>query len=533
MIEFTPKQRLLLKSKPDTIVYGGARGGGKSVGLAGKMALEVTEWYSEAEAKKKNINIATYRNTANDPNFDEIYYYKYLIDYPDYAGVVVRRTDDSLMNQFHPEAKKIYPFLGGKWVNKQWVFPSGATIVYRPCKREEDLDWFQGQNKQRLGIEELTQFEEYEVEEIESCCRSANPYIKAMKVYTTNPGKKGHKWVKEKYIDKCPALKDGDPVYLEEFDLTYQPLKPNKPYITPSGEEYLFIPSLVFDNKHLSQNDKQYIRNLMGKNEILKRMWLFGDWDIFAGQFFSMWDENIHVRSELDFFNAADNADLILKRREFDWSDWRLYMSNDYGFAERSAWACGFYAVSNVSDEIVKFGEIVESGLTIKQQAKMTKETIRKLYNLKIDDFEMVIADPKSYWQRQDKGDEFWDFAKAYEEEGIHLTKGINDREQGAMAFLEALRVREDNIAQMTFLDCCTETVESIPNLPADRKNPNDVDTTVFDHCYDEGRYFLMVIKGEPFEEKERKGGMKGWRKRAQEASLGTYEGRPKSWKVA
>lgn len=536
MLELQPKQELLMDAHPDTVVTGGARGGGKSLGVAAKMALDVCECYTEAEAKALKLNLSEFRSTKNDPEFDGIYYYKYLIDYPDYLGVMVRRTESALLSNTKRECDKVFPGVGGVYTNKKYTFPSGAVILFRPCRRMEDLDWFQGQNIYRLAIEELTQFDQWEVDEMESGVRSPNPHIKAMKIYSTNPGKRGHKWVKEKFIDTCPALADGDPIYLPEYDLTYQPLKPNKPSISKSGEEYLFIPSLVFDNKYLSVNDKNYVRNMMSKNEILKRMWLFGDWDVFAGQFFSMWDENKHIIDELEFYGAHDQADLIIKRRDFDWSDWRLYLSNDYGFAERAAWACGAYAVHDDTNDIIKFSEIVESGLSIKQQARRTKEHFKNIYNLTIDDFEMVIADPKSYWQRQDKGEDFWTFAEAYREEDIFLTKGINDRQPGAMAMIEALYLREDGTPRMRFLSNCTEATSSIPNLPADKHNLNDVDTTVFDHPYDENRYFLMVLIGDSF--LETKVNVKDdWRNTVREARkqsmLGVYEGMPKSWKSA
>ncbi|MDY0174492.1 MAG: phage terminase large subunit [Bacteroidales bacterium] len=532
MLDFQPKQKEAIEAvNIDTLLLGGARGGGKSYALVCKMALEIVEWYSEVEIKRLKIDVSQgFRVTSANDDYEQTYYYKYLIDYPDYFGVIVRRTEPALLAQTQKECKKVYPLLGGVWSKGQWTFPSGAMIMFRPCQRPEHLDWFQGQNVHRLAIEELTQFDQWEVEEMESCCRSSHKHIKAMKVYTTNPGKRGHVWVKKKYIDNCPAIPEGAPVWVEKYGIKYQPTRSNKVFVSKTGERFLFIPSLVFDNKYLSERDDNFVRNLLGKNKILKEMWLYGNWNVFAGQFFEMWREDVHVKSELAFFNATDKADLIEKRRNFDWTDWRLYMSNDYGFAERSAWACGFYAVHNSSGDIVKFAEIVQSGLTIKQQARYTKEFIKRFYDLEIDDFEIVVADPKSYWQRQDKGEDFWDFATAYQEEGIHLTKGLNDREAGAMAFLEVLRIREDGTPQMTFLDCCKETVESIPNLPADPKNLNDVDTTVFDHPYDEGRYFLMVLRGQPYIEDSRES-KEDWREMVRARK--TKEEVPKSWRVA
>src|SRR5690554_1335062 len=197
MLDFQPKQKEAIEVvNIDTLLLGGARGGGKSYALVCKMALEIVEWYSEVEIKRLKIDVSQgFRVTSANDDYEQTYYYKYLIDYPDYFGVIVRRTEPALLAQTQKECKKVYPLLGGVWSNGQWTFPSGAMIMFRPCQRPEHLDWFQGQNVHRLAIEELTQFDQWEVEEMESCCRSSHKHIKAMKVYTTNPGKRGHVWV--------------------------------------------------------------------------------------------------------------------------------------------------------------------------------------------------------------------------------------------------------------------------------------------------------------------------------------------------
>ncbi len=542
-IELTGKQKLLLTADADNVLYGGARGGGKTFGEVVDASLEIGEMYTEAAAKKRKLDLNKYRRIAYEPG--DVFYFKYLIDYPHYRGVFIRQSLPGLMKTTHPECMKIFPALGGVFNKdeKQWTFPSGATLDYRPLYTGDDAGFFQGANYQRMFFEELTQLDPDLVELAMAGCRSALPIgggyrIKAKRVATTNPGNRGHKWVKETWVDKCKPVPDGDPVYLEEFDLTYQPLKPGKVYTNPdSGETYLFIPSLVFDNPHLAEHDKSYIRQLLGKNEILKRMWLFGDWSVFGGQFFDCWDPEKHIIDEMTFFGASHEYELDEKRKMFDWSPYQLYLSNDYGFAEKAAWACGAYAIHRDTEDIIKFAEIVKSKYTIRQQAQYTKEYFKKYYNLDAEkDFEMIIADPMSYWQRRDKAeDDFYTFANVYAEEGLYLTRGYNDRVPGAEATQEALRIREDGTPRLRTLSNCEETNSSIPNLPADKHNLLDVDTTTFDHCYDEMRYFLMVTKTcEPQHgESDKPRYQINLAKLLEEANeLGTYEGKPSQWKV-
>jgi len=514
-LEYLPRQVQLMQANADEILFGGARGGGKSYSNAAKMALDVCEWWTERQMKLQKIDIKGYRDTRIK---GKLFYFKYLIDYRDYMGVIVRKTEPELMANTKVECDKIYRSYGGVWkaAEKKYVFPSKAQVWLRPCGKKEHEQFFIGSNFQRISVEELTSFSLETIDVIKSCCRSTIPQIKARKIYTTNPGLIGHQWVKEKYVDNCQPVPDGNKVYLEKYDISYQPLKGGKPYKDKqTGLTYQFIPSVVFDNPYLAEQNESYVRYLMGLNTILREMWLFGNWNVFAGQFFDMWDESKHVMPEYEFYSAKkdDRSDLVSKRLNFDWSNFRLYRSYDYGYAEKSAWACGAYAVHNVSGRIIKFAEIVKSKLTASMQAKYVNEYFKTHYDLTPDDFEMEIADPKSFWQKMDSGDGFvtaWDY---YQKEGIYLIEGINAREQGAMAMLEVLRIRDDGLPQMRYLSCCDESMVTIPNLPADPKNPNDVDTKARDHSYDSDRYFIMKVKasGVKFKDNSK---IEGWRKK-------------------
>jgi len=529
-LELTEKQQFLMTCDADIMLYGGARGGGKTFVDSVKVILDIVEWYTEEEVRNRKIDVRGYRCTDDFPNdYDKTYYFKYTMDYLEFRAICVRKTEPALRSNTLEEQNKTYKGFGATWIDSKlkWVFPSGAEVHLHQLGQKKDRDFFQGPNYHYLYVGELTQFDRDEIEEIEACCRSAHPYIRAKKIYDCNPGNRGHVWVKKKYVDICPPIQAKEPVYVKELDMSYYPLNPSESVINEKGEKVQYIPALVFDNPHLMR-DKNYVNNLKGKGK-LTDMWLFGRWDVFQGQFFTTWDDNLHIKSEMKFFKCTKHSELENKKKNFDWSNWRLFSSNDYGFASTSAWACGFYAVNDDTDDIVKFAEIVESNLTIKQQAQRTKQFLLEHYNLKPDDFELHIGDPNSYWQRRDKAEgDFWTFADVYLDEGIYLTKGYNDREPGAAAMAEALRIREETgTPRLTILDCCQETIDCIPNLPQSPKNPNDVDTTVFDHPYDECRYFIMVLIGKPVSNEKPK--KKGWRDRLAE----TQKTKSMSWKAA
>ena len=88
--------------------------------------------------------------------------------------------------------------------------------------------------------------------------------------FTCNPGGVGHDWVKRLFIDKL--YRDGE-----------------------NPKDYLFIQSLVFDNKYLTENDPDYVAALSALPEARKRAMLYGDWDAFEGAFFPEFDVRIHI----------------------------------------------------------------------------------------------------------------------------------------------------------------------------------------------------------------------------------------------
>ena len=91
----------------------------------------------------------------------------------------------------------------------------------------------------------------------------------------TNPGNIGHAWVKSLWIDKQPAPGMENPA---EYD----------------PADYDFIPARVTDNP-IYAGDEHYLKRLRALPSHLRRAFLDGDWDVFAGQYFDRFDYTRHV----------------------------------------------------------------------------------------------------------------------------------------------------------------------------------------------------------------------------------------------
>ena len=156
-----------------------------------------------------------------------------------------------------------------------------------------------------LGIDELTQFYESWYDNLVGRVRSDDP-DKPLTVFAAgNPGGVGHGWVKTRFIDAAPPE---------------QIIYDKRPYVKRDGSiDYIettrmFIPATLED--HPSASFRQsYMRSLLTMADLKKReAYLYGNWDLFAGQAFSEWRRHLHV---VEPFNIPDH--------------WPRWMAYDYG----------------------------------------------------------------------------------------------------------------------------------------------------------------------------------------------------------
>ncbi len=464
VFEAYPKQGMFLGCDYDEVLYGGARGGGKSVTLAEDAALHVRKWHYD-----KDNNIVVDRQS---------------IDYGEYVALILRRRYTDIYMNFKPICDKIYGRLGAVWGEKAqcYTFPSGAKIYLKHCNDAKDVEKYIGGNYHYLGIEEANQFPEKWVRDIGGSVRSTNPELKPFKRYTTNPGGVGHAWLKRRFIDVCPPV-EGRLRWHEASDVEYVELDPGEPYRDEMGNYRWFVPSLVFDNPALVNGDMQYINFLKSLDPIKKKMWLHGKWDEMSGLFFYMWSREHHVVDERDVVVDPVNC--------------RIYRCVDYGTT--NPFACLFAQVDKDGNVLV-FDEIYETGLTPSMQAEMILARTRQ-WRLTEDDIDLTVVDPAMKTGSQDMGIRLGSVLEIYQECGVeHIALGNNARVQGWGVMKDYMTVPdmgEDgkrDEPRLKFSSRCTNSIETIPALVADQNNVEDVDTDGEDHIADALRYLLMFI---------------------------------------
>lgn len=287
------------------------------------------------------------------------------IEKSSYKALILRRTYPRL-RELCEFASRIYPHVGGIGTrnNTEWRFPSGAQILFSHLQHEKDVDNFQGQQFQGIFWDELCQFTQKQYETMRSCCRSEDPSIPCRMRATANPGGIGHAFVKEYFIDRCPAVSVGPAVFNAEFQVTWQPQQAGPAYRSPEGMSRRFYPAKVFDNLDLLKANPIYVKILKELPMNQRKAYLEGDWTVFEGQYFPEFNELLHVRPP----RVPD------KELTDEWGiphSWPRFGGIDYGSA--NPWAAVECATDPSNGRVIIYRTIAAKGWTHEMQAQWLK----------------------------------------------------------------------------------------------------------------------------------------------------------------
>jgi phage terminase large subunit len=229
---------------------------------------------------------------------------------PGSDSLLLRRTypelESSLLSYFRRYVpRKLYRRYNESKHLVTWI--NGSTTRFGYCRNENDVYQYQGAEFLFIGIDELTHFTLKQWQFLTSRNRCPVPRSFPCMAGATNPGNIGHAWVKALWVDHVP------PPGFERPEL-YNP------------RDYDFIRARLDDNP-IYANDAEYRRTLEALPEHLRRAFLEGDWNVFAGQYFDVFDFGRHT---------ARPEEIRLE----PW--WPRWISIDWGFQHPSAvyWNC-------------------------------------------------------------------------------------------------------------------------------------------------------------------------------------------------
>ena len=389
--------------------------------------------------------------------------------HPQFSGLLLRHTTEELRELIF-KSQELYPKIwpGIKWSERkmQWTAPSGARLWMSYLDRDEDVLRYQGLAFSWIGFDELTQWQSpYAWNYMRSRLRSTAPDLPIFMRATTNPGGRGHHWVKKMFIDPAPYGQAYDATDTETGEVLRYPAghqKAGKPLF-----KRRFIPARLSDNPYLAEAG-DYEAMLLSLPEQQRRQLLEGDWDIKEGAAFTEFDRNLHV---IEPFNIPSN--------------WVKFRACDYGYGSYSGVV--WFAVSP-SEQLIVYRELYVSKVLASDLAEMVLELEAQDGNIKYG-----VLDSSLWHKRGDTGPSL---AEQMIQKGCRWRpsdRSRGSRVAGKNEIHRRLQVDEfTEEPRLVFFNSCTNIVAQLPSIPLDKKNPEDIDTKSEDHLYDALRYGIM-----------------------------------------
>ena len=308
---------------------------------------------------------------------------------------------------------------------------------------------------------------------------------------TCNPFGSGHGWVKRRFIDPAP--------YGTVVRRTTSVFNPR----TQVREDIVKTQVTIFgsyrENIYLSPDYVAELENLKDKNK--RKAWLLGDWNIVAGGALDdLWTPEVHV---LPVFEVPRTWHID---RSFDWGSTHPF---SYGL-----WAEANGEEARLPDGRIFCpppGTLVQIGEWYGSKEIGTNEGLM----MSAPDIAVGILEREAEWRRQRiYNSEVWPgpadnqisnirerdvdtIEKKMADQGVRWTK--SDKSQGSrMNGLQLIRDRLEASMRgegpgLYFTRNCLASINTLPTLPRDETNMDDVDSEAEDHPYDMVRYRVLA----------------------------------------
>lgn len=416
LCHFTEKQKEASRAVKDFkyLLYGGAMGGGKSYFLRWKLLRMLLSFAVQGH---QNVMVALF--CEDYPSLKDRHLSKVRYEFPSYLGEY-NSTDHNFV---------LYPEFGN------------GVLAFRNL---DDVSKYQSSEFAVIAVDELTKNDEETFGFLRTRLRW--PGIEDTRfIAATNPGSKGHLWVKKLWIDKT-------------YDDNEQ-----------SAHQFAYIQARVMDNPHVPES---YRRELESLPDEKRRAWLDGDWDLYQGQYFAEWRKEKHV---VEPIRIPDS--------------WRKFRSIDIS-GRNGITSCHWYAL-DYDGNVWVYREHYASGMDSDQHAEIIQEMSED------EEYLYTVIDNSAFTQFGAPET----MAEIYMRKGVwNLIPSDKKRLTGWDIVHQFLRWDKNNPPKLKVFSTCTNMIRTLPSLVCDDKNPQDVDTQGEDHAADELRYFLQTLRDQKTE---------------------------------
>lgn len=412
----------------------------------------------------------------------------------EWRGILFRQTYKQLTDLINKSQKwfrEVFPEATYNKADHTWTWPTGEQLLLRHMRTPSDYWNYHGHAYPWIGFEELTNWNDPTCYlSMMSCSRSTVPGMPRKYRATTNPYGPGHNWVKRRWRlpqSRGRIIRD-----------SYREGELEPPRVAIHGH--------IRENRILLHADPEYISRIRAsaRNPAELAAWIDGSWDVTSGGMFDdIWDSGRHILPSFPLHKIPKG--------------WHIDRSFDWGSSK--PFSVGWWAESN--------GEPLEYDGVVYGRKRGDLIRIAEWYGWNGNRNEGVRMLAKDIAQGiLDREDDLGiagrvrpgpaDTSIFDEENGVSIARDMlakkvswekadkspGSRKQGWEAIRKMLKgalpppgggPREE--PGLFVLDRCHQFIETVPSLPRDEKDPDDVNTNAEDHIADETRYRVRHVR--------------------------------------
>lgn len=333
------------------------------------------------------------------------------------------------------KAQYEFPDWLGHWSGYDFILNESLGAGVIAFRNLDEVSKFQSVEFAACAIDEITR-NPPEIFEFLALSRMRWPGIERTKfMAATNPGGIGHTYVKRLWIDK-------------DFP-------PRLAHLAP---QFKYIQALPTDNPHLH---KSYIDKLRALPDNLRRAFLEGDWNSFAGQVFGELRHEVHVV------------------KPFAIPDWWLrWGSNDPGFTDPGVW---HWHTVDGDGRVYIYREETFDEETCGERIHYSQQA-RKVRELSGEEaIQWWVTGMDAFSRNPETGKSIIDY---YESGGlsgfrkpIHGPGSVMTRVGVTHEYLRPYKNSEGKlIAKLAIFDTCKRLISTLPTIPHDDQKVEEID---------------------------------------------------------
>ena len=301
-------------------------------------------------------------------------------------------------------------------------FPNGSRVLLGGFHDQRDIDKYIGIEYDVIIVEELNQLTKEKYDQLRGSLRTSKEGWRPRMYTSFNPGGIGHSFVKERYVI---------------------------PYRKNEQTETRFVPSTYKSNPALNVGYIEYLEGLEGD---LGKAWREGEWDLFAGQYFTEWNFKMHT----------------CPPREIPLS-WFRFRSIDIS-GNSGVTSCHWYAIDN-DGRVYNYREYYKTGRDYAEHAQ-------NIYKMSCDEddaqeqYRYTVIDSSAFAKSGFSETP----AEIYEKHGVTgLIPSAKDRIPGWTMVHQYLKWDALTKPKLQIFSTSDKIIKEIAEAQHDEKNPEDV----------------------------------------------------------